>query len=328
MHELVELVAAWRGLDRRRTVLATLVKVEGSSYRRPGARMLLGTAESGIGVGVISAGCLERDLAARVEAVLSSGQPELVVYDGSTDDELIWGMGMGCRGILHVLLEPATSSGVEFTFQVLEEVLATMSPRRLVTVYQGPRCGERWTDAREPVDGSMEEQIEPPLQLTIFGTGADAVLVAEAAQSCGLQVTLCGVGEQRGWSGPRVDMISAAEGALPLPEGGALVVMSHHFHNDLAVLGRARASSLSYIGCLGPRHRYTAMLEQSGWGDDPRVFSPVGLDIAARTPREIATAIVAEVLAVLRGRQGGPLRERLAQENDFALHELGVAAAS
>ncbi len=89
-------------------VLATIVDVEGNAYRRPGAKMLLD--EAGEGVGSITAGCLEDDLLATAESVRERGRPELVTYDLMEDDEDVWGLGVGCNGIIDVLLEPLTET--------------------------------------------------------------------------------------------------------------------------------------------------------------------------------------------------------------------------
>ncbi|WP_254529834.1 XdhC family protein [Natrinema gelatinilyticum] len=89
-------------------VLATIVDVEGNAYRRPGAKMLLD--EAGEGVGSITAGCLEDDLLAVAESVREAGRPELITYDLMEDDEDVWGLGVGCNGIIDVLLEPLTET--------------------------------------------------------------------------------------------------------------------------------------------------------------------------------------------------------------------------
>ncbi|WP_255194425.1 XdhC family protein [Natronobeatus ordinarius] len=89
-------------------VLATIVAVEGNAYRRPGAKMLLDAA--GTGVGAITAGCLEDELLRAAETVRESGRPELVTYDLMDDDDDVWGLGVGCNGIIDVLLEPLTEA--------------------------------------------------------------------------------------------------------------------------------------------------------------------------------------------------------------------------
>ncbi|WP_280586052.1 XdhC/CoxI family protein [Halorubrum sp. Boch-26] len=85
-------------------VLATIVDVEGNAYRRPGAKMLLD--DDGTGVGSITAGCIEDDLLAAAEAVRETGRPDRVTYDLMEDDDDVWGLGVGCNGVIDVLLEP------------------------------------------------------------------------------------------------------------------------------------------------------------------------------------------------------------------------------
>ena len=105
MNELDTILEAWRASCRRRqpAVLATVVKVTGSAYRRPGARMIfpVGAAPAG----VISGGCLEGDLRERVGAVLESGEARIQVYDMRSPDDIVWGLGLGCNGEIRVLLE-------------------------------------------------------------------------------------------------------------------------------------------------------------------------------------------------------------------------------
>ncbi len=103
MKGLPEIAAAVGSLEGP-AVLSTLVSVKGSSYRKPGARMLVGP--EGVQTGVLSAGCLETDLQARVASVLASGSPQLAVFDLGSDLDLVWGTGMGCQGRAEVLLEP------------------------------------------------------------------------------------------------------------------------------------------------------------------------------------------------------------------------------
>ena len=116
MNEVKSLVQAFDEANsrRQRCALATVVSVEGSSYRRPGARMLV--REDGTSIGTISAGCLEADVIEHAKNVIKTGAAKLVKYDtASTSDEMAWGLGLGCNGIVRVLVEPLTpvSSYVE-----------------------------------------------------------------------------------------------------------------------------------------------------------------------------------------------------------------------
>ena len=107
MNEVRALVEAFDAANTRgeRCALATVVSVEGSSYRRPGARMLV--CESGASTGTISAGCLEADVVEHAKRVMRAGKAVLVEYDtASTGEEMAWGLGLGCNGVVRVLVEP------------------------------------------------------------------------------------------------------------------------------------------------------------------------------------------------------------------------------
>ena len=107
MNEVRALLEAFDGACARgeRCALATVVSVEGSSYRRPGARMLV--CEGGASTGTVSAGCLESDVIEHAKRVIRAGKAVLVEYDtASTSDEMAWGLGLGCNGLVRVLVEP------------------------------------------------------------------------------------------------------------------------------------------------------------------------------------------------------------------------------
>ena len=105
MNELERIAREAAHLDERGAsyLLATVVRVAGSSYRRPGARLLL--LPDGRSIGSISGGCLEDDLRRRAREVLADGAPRLVTYDTSDEDDLVWGTGLGCGGRVHVFIE-------------------------------------------------------------------------------------------------------------------------------------------------------------------------------------------------------------------------------
>ena len=109
MNELHSILDAWRGLGggHRKAVLATVVHVSGSAYRRPGARMWIGS--DGTRIGSVSGGCLESELAKRAWWLTESEKPALRVYDTSSDEDAVWEFGLGCNGIVQVLLERVES---------------------------------------------------------------------------------------------------------------------------------------------------------------------------------------------------------------------------
>ena len=125
--------AAKRAAERNvRGALATVVRVEGSAYRRPGARMFV--TENGERTGVLSGGCLEGDVFERALQVIETGVPVLITYDTTSDDDIVWGLGIGCRGVVQVLIEP--SAGVRFLdlTQFLEECLRSRERGAMATV--------------------------------------------------------------------------------------------------------------------------------------------------------------------------------------------------
>ena len=102
LQEILNRVAVDDGED---SMLATLVDVQGSGYRLAGARMLIDS--NGKSIGTVSGGCLEVDILERAKKVLRAGEPVVVSYDTTKDENSLFGLGMGCRGVVRVLLEPA-----------------------------------------------------------------------------------------------------------------------------------------------------------------------------------------------------------------------------
>jgi len=203
--------------------LATLVRVKGSSYRKPGARMVFDP--EGARTGLISAGCLETDVLARVESVLAGARPQLVIYDMGSELDLVWGTGMGCEGKVEVMLERITEvqPWMRLCLQMLEQrqtgVLATV----FATRDQAPcEVGERFViqdggDGLLPLNPVLQEllgqaahkalqrgtaapttlkgpageadlllePILPPLALWIYGAGEHGRPIARLAKTLG-----------------------------------------------------------------------------------------------------------------------------------------------
>jgi xanthine/CO dehydrogenase XdhC/CoxF family maturation factor len=305
-------------------VLATLTKVEGSSYRRPGARMLVIPGKPRIGS--ISGGCLEEDLIERSGRVAASGKPELVVYDTSAENDLLWGVGLGCNGVVRVLLEPLPCRP-RWAATVADN-LREGRPTELSVVWDNPGgpvgTALRASSGAAQPPGVFNERVEPPVSLAIFGGGDDAQPLARLARELGWRVTVAdprpsmptaarfpGVAELI--SGPAEALVGRAD-----PQPGSLaVVMTHHYLHDVPLLRDLLPLPLAYLGLLGPRRRaekILADLAEKGLPLTPqmrsRLRAPVGLDIGADGPEEVALSMIAEMAAVLAGRDARPLRER------------------
>jgi xanthine/CO dehydrogenase XdhC/CoxF family maturation factor len=349
--------------------LATLVRVEGSAYRRPGARMLV--TEKGRTTGVLSGGCLERDVCERAAKVIETGKPVVVRYDTTSDGDIVWGLGLGCGGVVTVLIEPASDARLDDLMRLLNVcsegrcrvALATVIHREgetevMVgaralrhpddTEVSGPlssgadifpaarvlrdlddamRSGVSTIRRYESGAGSVEafiEVVEPPVPLVIFGDGDDALPVVTLARNLGWHTTVVDT-RARPRSAERFAVADAvvlcrpeeACERIPFTERTAAVLMTHNYLHDLELLRALLNKRVRYVGCVGPKHRAERLLSELAGGDAApavrypgQLYAPAGLDIGAETPTEIALSIVAEIRAVLAGREGGLLRNR------------------
>jgi xanthine/CO dehydrogenase XdhC/CoxF family maturation factor len=281
-----------------RCALATVVSVEGSSYRRPGARMLV--TESGMSTGTISAGCLESDVAEHAKRVMRSAVAKLVEYNtDAASEEEAWGLGLGCNGVVRVLVEPtgADSAHIDALRRSLEV------PVSVSVSY---------------ASGVFTETLLPPVPLVVFGAGRDVLPVIELAHRLGWRTEVvdpqCRLASRSRFAiADRITLARPEDIAaqVHITTRTMALLMSHNYSHDLAFLRFLLASPACYIGVMGPRQRTERILrELSATEDAGRLHAPVGLDIGANGPAEIALSIVAEIRAVLDGRSGGMLRDR------------------
>jgi xanthine/CO dehydrogenase XdhC/CoxF family maturation factor len=203
-----------------RMALATIVAVRGSTYRRPGARLLV--PEDGTPIGNISGGCLEGDVADMARVVMDEGTARLAGWDLTADDDAVWGLGLGCNGAIEVFIEPADEAAeVAHALRaaleeerpisvvtVLESDIETVAPGARVVVRPGGEPegtlgladvdAAAVTAARELLDGERSEVrtfphgvrafvevLEPPLRLLVCGAGHDAIPLVRAARGVG-----------------------------------------------------------------------------------------------------------------------------------------------
>ena len=298
MNEIKAIVDAFDAALCRgeRCAMATIVSVEGSAYRRPGARMLV--CESGSSTGTISAGCLEGDVIEHAKRVIRAEVAKLVEYDNRfASDEMAWGLGLGCNGVVRVLVEPLSA-----TSQHIDALRRSLTTE--VTIEHGH---------------GFVETLLPPVALIVFGAGPDVLPVVELARRIGWQTEVV---DPQAREASRSRFAIADKVTLARPEDVATQVtidsrtmtllMSHNYEHDRSLLRFLLASPAQYIGVMGPRHRTESMLREfpASEFDLARLHSPVGLDLGAQSPAEVALSIVAEMRAVLDGRRGGMLRDR------------------
>jgi xanthine dehydrogenase accessory factor len=386
MKELQDIVTAFNQAksNTQTGALATVVKVKGSTYRRPGARMLM--FPDGRMVGSISGGCLENDVFEHAKQVMSSGEPTLVKYDPAVTEEIIWALGLGCNGAVYILIERLNLETDSSHILYISECLRQKNSGVLAKVFsvEGEvqakvgnylMLNSNKTQENEIADvtlsqaiitdgiaaldkqksmvktyqlsrGTAEvfiEVIKPPTPLLIFGAGQDAIPVVHFAKELGWEVTVVDhrptyiVPERF----PLADnlILSSAETThkhVSLEESTIALVMTHNYFHDRELLKMLLPSTVAYIGLLGPKSRTAQLLEDlrsenKVYTKDQlsRLYAPVGLDIGADTPVEIALSIVAEIQAVLAKRSGRFLRERagsihhppnLSKENPVLFH--------
>jgi xanthine/CO dehydrogenase XdhC/CoxF family maturation factor len=289
--------------------------------------------------GSVSGGCLEDDLISNAWEKTANG-PVLVTYDATADDDIVWGYGLGCNGLVQVLLERLPEDGG--VLQWLAHAVKSPNPFVLATcISEGEGLGSRlrvvprrycpsdlerqiWTELGESqsktatLEGStyLIERIRSVQVLYIFGAGHDARPLAEMASQIGFYVVVIDQREsycnrEHFPSANELRLIGADDwGSVEIEIESNVVVMTHNYLRDLEILGSLLGSEVEYIGLLGPRSRTEKMLAELGIDDDYRLHSPIGLDLGADGPEQIALAILAELVAEINGRKGGFLRDR------------------
>jgi len=321
-------------LSKRKAAVATVVQVRGSSYRSPGARMLI--TDDGRWVGSISGGCLEGDALRKARQVMIDNKPMTVTYDTSEDSNQNLGIGLGCNGIIDVLIEPAADA-----ISLYNSIVTLKEPVALATAFNGKKnlihrdtkpanaVEERLLSLfqtkqshTEVIDGVevFLELIQPGFKLIIFGGGFDARPVSQLAKSLGweVQVTDECAAHIAPLFFPTADKLSLCQRQFidrdfDITPYTACVLMSHNYEYDRDVLKKLVNTSTPYIGIMGPRKRFDKMLNEGIQLTDEqlnRIHSPIGLDIGAEAPDEIAVAIISEIQARFAKRDGGFLRNR------------------
>ena len=325
MGELGEILAAAASLDAHgaQYSLATVVRVDGSSYRRPGARLLV--PRDGPPVGLISGGCLEEEAARLARAAIPGDRPVLLRIDHSAEGDELWGLGLGCRGVVHLFAEPPPLA--RDTLDTVRSVRGGQPAAYLLSGLDGSRrrlTGEEaamLADGAQPdrallLDDAVLDPILPPTHLVVCGAGPDAVALLNAARRLDWRVTLADprrsrLASDRFGDAERCDAEpSEAAVRIGVTPQTAVVIMGHDYVRDAAYLAGFLGRGAAYLGVMGPRERTDRLLAEAGANGDAALHAPAGLDIGADGPEEVATAIVAEIVATLHGHGGGPLRER------------------
>jgi xanthine dehydrogenase accessory factor len=267
--------------------LITVLNTEGSTYSKTGSQMLVN--EDGDFYGMLSGGCLEGDLAERARSIMESGVADVVTYDLRADDD-VFGLGVGCEGVIRILIQPlAAGEG----YEPFSSLVSTLEE-------------EPFADMPLAEIGDVgSTRILAPLRLLILGAGQDAEPLIQFTSALGWKVA---VSDHRPTSVARlVSSPAASVECVPIKEIAshfdlsdfdAAIIMSHNLEADRVYLKTLANSPAKFIGLLGPPHRRDRLLGEIGDDADKlgdRLHAPVGKQIGGRGPAAIALEIAAEL---------------------------------
>jgi xanthine/CO dehydrogenase XdhC/CoxF family maturation factor len=364
MKEIKAIINAYHKLDftQNKAALATVVRVEGSSYRRTGARMLI--TDSGEWIGGISGGCLEGDALKRARLAMVQNKPTLVTYDTTDDDPFQIGVGLGCNGIIDVILTPIDAQNSQNQVLMLQDFVESRTTNVLITVTEvkathptialgdtfrvdttlslnPPFPSEEITESlktdlsfclQNEKSATVEyatafgkvklfiEILPPAIHLLLYGSNYDIYPMVKLAKEIGWKVSVvCNPLKMH------KSLVEMADAVLEKEKGTQInidsytvaLLMAHDYETDYANLSYLLTTDIKYIGMLGPKKRTQKMFDDKQAMGTPitaidleRIASPVGLDIGASTPEEIAISIIAEIKTVFTTRNGGRLKFR------------------
>lgn len=350
---LAALEAAWA--EGKETALATVVRVIGSAYRREGAKMLV--REDGGSACMISGGCLEQEMIEIAMQILARGRPERTIFD--YNEEKTWWPGCGGtvevwvepvqpQGMLYRWLQQSTESEPSVLATVLAggegrvwlrsdgtlegHITPSELHEQVVRIARQMQGGTSRPTTRYVQEAEVFFDVSSPIpELVLFGAGHDAKPMANQALVLGFRVTVVDARPEllQGFEGCQTIQAAHDEYAqkVPLTPRQHVIVMNHHLDIDRQALRFALESPARYVGMLGPRNRLEKILEAlraEGFVPSPeqmaRLRNPIGLDIGAESPEEIAVAALAEIVALQRGFEGGFLNDKKA-----GIHEVAGA---
>lgn len=311
----------------QRSVLATVVALDGSSYRRPGVRMLI--REDGKMTGAVSGGCVEKEVLRQATSVFENGNPKMMTYDGR--------FRLGCEGILYILIEPFEPSP-ELVLAFNDSIISrnhfslTSHFRKeygnhdgLGTVFNLTKASFELQMGRKTnqLNQVFEQNLSPCFKLLIIGGEHDAVRLSQLALNMGWEVTVSTVPSEDKLitDFPGIDELWNVEPSeLPIENidaETALILMTHSYVKDLKYLLALKDTRPGYFGLLGPSKRreklfgeFMELYPEVEPNFFEQIHGPAGINIGAETPEEIAIAILSEILAVIRKQEPMLLKDK------------------
>ncbi len=322
MKELYTVIQQVKDLQKSglKFVLATVVRVEGSAYRRPGARMLI--AENGNWWGGISGGCLEGDILKKAQLALFSQAYKTITYDTREEDPFALGIGLGCQGVIDILINPFQDQ-INTLVEALERHLGGNVAHTLKTVhsdsFQIDLIDASISHISDWSGNIFTEYLPAPMTVWVFGNQFDAQGFIHQANGLAWRVHWVGSMAKMSSNLP-VQARFGYEDEWPIQSTDFLVMMTHDLEKDVKILEKLLSAPIApaYLGILGPKKRFEKL--QNHFKVDLvtllPISTPIGLDIGAEGPEEIAISIIAEILSTKNNRNGQRLSLR-----DRAIHE-------
>jgi len=298
--------------------IVVLTHVKGSAYRRPGAKLLI--RADGTMLGNVSGGCLEQDLCERARSTIASGESAPVHYQTGSDEDAVWGLGLGCDGELDLMIYPYNHAHQS---QWIDIVLNRMESGPSFALHwplekkTGAAPDVRDSTGKEMFDSIFVDELIPPPDLFVIGAGDDALPLVKLAAMAGMRVTVLDhraahLKPDRFPEAHRCLCVrpEAASSEIQITDESFVIIKNHALEMDKKWARLVDATSAAYIGILGPKKRCVEVRAQMTSGSHDRVYGPAGLDIGSEGAEQIAMSIVSEMLAVAAARLPAHLRER------------------
>tara|TARA_B110000003_G_scaffold152808_3_gene153542 strand:- start:12349 stop:13356 length:1008 start_codon:yes stop_codon:yes gene_type:complete len=328
LHELKDIIRSAKIAKSKgiKTALASVVSLNGSSYRRPGVRMSI--QDNGQMIGAVSGGCVEKEIIKQAKKVFETNTSIVMEYDGR--------YRLGCEGILHILIEPFNPKEeffIAFEKQCLSRKSFTI--KSYFSKEDSKRFGGgtffHFSDGKFSTSSiTTENKLTPFIQiikagfkLVIVGCEHDAVQLCKYASATGWEVDIIAPIDEL----KTIDDFPGASNylginekefsSIPFDSRTALMIMSHSYVKDLKYLSKLIDKQITYIGILGPSNRreklFNELLEKNELISESffdKIYGPAGINIGAETPQEIAISILAEILSVIRNQKPISLKDK------------------
>lgn len=279
--------------------LATILRTEGHTYQKTGARALFRADATTPVWGNLGSLCADQDIAAAGSEALADGRPRTIRIDTGDENDAQIGYGTACGGSMELLVEPVLEPHRDVYREISRRLEAGGTVRLVHDIRTGVlSLGENRADADR---SCVVEEITPPRRIILFGA------TPLARRLCSLVADMDFTVHVIDWRPALLEEFAALrrvrvhDDGLALAGGDIVLALSHSFERDRHVLGEALTAGCSYIGLLSSKHRRDlifAALGAEGFAGDQtsRIHSPVGIDIGARTDPEIAVSIAADLV--------------------------------